>query len=170
VLGTHTTVVRDSRDHEISRTDTFNGPGGALGYSFAYTEDFGGVTFGGTPLIRRATPLSGDRYRNRIEVQFTVNDADVYDGYVWLYDSSAHYIGWTDWFRTTINGGGGLYTNGATNTLVAYFTGLDLGTHSASEIGGFHVVLTDGTQYVQPSDDTWYDYRSISAYGTFAFR
>jgi len=85
------------------------------------------------------------------------------------WDSSAGYLGWTGWFRSTINGGTGIRTDGSTNTLVVYFTdpGFDPGTHNPSEIDGFHVVLTDGAQYTQPADDTWYDYRSISAYTLF---
>ncbi|HSV92588.1 MAG TPA: hypothetical protein VLH81_05910, partial [Desulfobacterales bacterium] len=55
-------------------------------------------------------------------------------------------------------------TDVSANTLVAYFTNIDFeGTHTASEIAGFHVMLTDGDQYTQPVDTTWYDYRSISA-------
>lgn len=168
-LGTHATVVRDSADHEISRTDVFTGPGGTTGYSFAYTEEYLGNTSGGTPLLARATGLSGTWYSDRIAVQFNVNDTAVFDGYVWLYDSSEEYLGWTGWFRSTINGGVGINNSGGANSLVVYFTdpGFDLGTHSPTEIAGFHVVLTDGAQYTQPPNDTWYDCRSISAYALF---
>jgi hypothetical protein len=166
-LGTYTTVVRDSAGHEISRTDTIPGPGGFSGYSFAYTEEEGS-TAGGTPMVKRATGLSGTKLGDRIRVQFSVNDSNVYvyDGFVWLYDSSPNYIGVTNRFRATINGGGGagIYTNGSTNTLEVLFTDLNLGTHSSSEIRGFHVVLTDGAQY---APETGYDFRSISAYTSF---
>jgi hypothetical protein len=164
-LGTHTTVVRDSREHEISRTDVFNGPGGTPGYSFAYAAEEDAGAIGGTPLLARATALSGDWYNaSHIEVRFTVTDTAVFDGYVWLYDSSANYVGWTDWFHTM-----GAINNAGANTFTIDFSDLDLGTHDPSEIYGFHVVLTDGAQYTQPPDDTYYDNRSISEYKTFTF-
>jgi hypothetical protein len=169
-LGTYTTVVRDSAGYEISRTDMLTGPGGASGYSFAYSEEYLGSTVGGTPMLTRATVSFANKLSDRIQIQFTVNDDAVFDGYVWLYDASAVYVGWTNWFRTTtrINGGLGIYNNGSLNTLEVFFTDLDLGTHSPSEIAGFHVVLSDGAQYEpQTPFDTWYDYRSISAYTLF---
>jgi hypothetical protein len=157
-LGTYTTLVLDSGAHEISRQDSFTGPGGASGYTFAYTEEYSGGTSGGTPMVKRATALSGTKTGDRVSIQFSVSDGTVYNGWVWLYDSSERYIGSSNRF-----GAGTINTSGA-NTRDLLFTELNLGTHSSAEIAGFHVVLVDGAQYAPGSG---YDFRSVSAYTTF---
>jgi len=157
-LGTYMTLVRDSKGHEISREDSLTGPGGAGGFSFAYTEDYVGGTGGGTPMIPRATALSGTKFLDSIRVQFTVSDGNVYGGWVWLYDSSEGYIGCSNLF------GAGTLNTGGTNTRDVPISELTLGTHSPAEIAGFHVVLVDGAQY---APGFGYDFRSVSAYAPF---
>ena len=167
-LGTYATVVRDSAGNEISRFDTFNGPGAALGYSFAYTENEAGGA-GGKQMVRRAAVFSASVSSVQLQVVFTVEDIRVFDGDVWLYDASANYIGWAKWFRTTVNWGGGIHNSVAQsgNTLEVPINDLEIGAHTWDEIKGLHVVLTDGAQYMpQTPFETVYDYRSISAYYT----
>jgi hypothetical protein len=164
-LGSYEVLVRDSAGHEITTTIACNGPAGESGFSFVYSEAYSGNLSGGTPALRKATSLDGTRDADQITVKFTVDDARVHEGWLWLYDSSGHYIGWTDRFWGIINSGSGIYTDDSLNTLVMSSTQLKLESgHSFTEVAGFEVVLTDGGQYTEP---TWYDYRSISAHLDF---
>jgi len=166
VLGTYTVVVRDSEDHEITGSISFNSPGSSSGSGFIYSEDYSGSIAGGTKMIHKASALSGTLNTDDLSISFTVSDSRVINGWVWFYDSSTDYITWSGWFSdSNINSGGGLKTDGSPNTLQILSVDLDLGTYNFIDIDGFHVVLTDGAQYAP--EDNYYDHRSISAYAKF---
>lgn len=161
-LGTYEVLARDSAGHEISSTFAVNRPGEVSGTGFLFSPDYGGIKTGGDPMLARAFDLSGSKTAGDLTVSFKVNDSRVYNGWVWFYDAAGGYIGYSDWFKDTINGGSGLHTDGITaNSLV--LTAADL-TGFFDSIAGFHVVLTDGAQLAPEIN---YDHRSISAYAEF---
>jgi len=167
-LGTYEVVARDSEGHEISTTVSFNRPGSSSGSGFIYSEDYSGDRTGGAEMLNRASNLSGTKGVSDLTISFTVDDSQVINGWIWFYDDSVevNYITVSDWLKGTVNGGGGLNTNGALNTLNISAAELgDLGSYAFSDIAGFHVILTDGDQYAP--EDTYYDHRSISAYKLF---
>ncbi len=165
LLGQYTALVRDSKGNEDTDTLFFSKPGSTSGNGFVYSEDYIGSTTGGLEMIKRATIASKTKGANDITIEFQVDDSRVFNGIVRLYDASAEYITWSDLFRNTINGGAGLNVDGTTNTLVIQSSDLDLGSFIWGDISGFHVFLSDGSQY-SPRED-FCDHMSISSYELF---
>ena len=165
ILGQYRAYVQDSAGNQATATINFSSPGTALPEEgFIYSEDYLGSTVGGIEMLKRASVTNSIKEEDSIIVEFQVDDARVYNGYVWLYNDSSEYITWSGYFKNTINSGSGILNDGSTNTLQIQSSDLDLGYYSWGHIKGFHIVLTDGTQY--SPDDNW-DHRSISSYIIF---
>ena len=163
-LGDYTIEVTDSAGNVATKTRTIFAPGESTSNSssFIYTEEFIGGTAGGIPMIRKAQNISADVSNDTINLSFTVNDPNVYDGYIWLYDASADYVGYSTRFRTLLNGG--LNTDDTTNDIQIQSSDVTCITgKSFSDASGFHILLLDGDQY----GGDGYDNRSISEYTTF---
>ena len=165
ILGQYRAFVQDSAGNQATATINFSSPGTALPEEgFIYSEDYLGSTVGGIEMIKRASVTNFIKGEDSIIVEFQVDDARVYNGYIWLYNGSPEYITWSGYFKNTINSGSGILNDGTTNTLQIQSSDLELGIYSWDDINGFHIVLTDGTQY--SPDDNW-DHRSISIYSIF---
>lgn len=164
-LGIYEVVARDSADHEITASVSFNAPGSGSGSGFIYSEDYTGSTVGGAEMLKRATNLSGTKGATDLSVSFTVDDSRVNNVTISLYDDNGDWIAVSEWMKDVANGGSGLNINGTPNTVNISSADLDLGSYTFADIAGFHVVLFDGAQY--PGDDTMYDHRSFSEYELF---
>lgn len=162
-LGTYSVYIKDSVDHEVNSSFRVGRPGGRLGYeTFLFTEDYTGSTTDGEPMLPRPAAVTGTTGGESLTITFEATSTDVFNGFVWFFDSAGNYITTTGFFRDSINNGLGLMYD---NALTLTAGDLDLGSFRFSDIAGFHVVLTDGQQYYPRSVS--YDHRSVSAYVTF---
>lgn len=147
----------------------------AGGYTTMHTEDLLPPPPTSAPMVRRATIGATNTLTpstQTIRIAFSVDDAKVYDGFVWFYDASGNYLGGFFNFRDPTTGsisarlaGSSLHTDGTSNTLTLQSTDLqfDAGA-SFGQIARFGIGLTDGAQYVpQASGKIRRDCRSISA-------
>lgn len=149
-------------------------------YTTMHTEEVAFPPPSSAPMIRRATlgpTQTLDIVAQTISITFSVEDLNVHDGYVWLYDASNNYVGGFFYFADPATGlvsprfaGSTFHTDGTTNTLTLHpydVTFAPGGTFA--QIARFRVVLTDGAQY--PLEETGklrFDCRSISAAGVLA--
>lgn len=155
----------NSTPKSISKTFGIPGDLSPNGKNYLYSESYAGPypsDYG--PLLKWAQVSSLSKLGTEIKIDFTVNDNNVNDGWLWFYDSNKKYIGNTSRFNEM-----GLLLNksGVTNTITLqdnspYFHLASPATFS--NISGVIVVLCDGAQY---PDVINYDYRSISEYKTF---
>jgi hypothetical protein len=139
-----------------------------------YNEDYtGSILSGYVPMLERAAVSSRNKTGTTATIQFTANDPTLFSGYVWFYDSSGNYVGRSNYLRsygsganpTFVNGGSGLNNNGANTLSIQAGDVLFQSGRTFSDIANFHVVLTDGNQYLGTSYT--YDCRSIGAYLAF---
>lgn len=138
-------------------------------YSYVYSADSPSSSY--TPMVYRANSLSGTKttVSSTITINFKVNDANVYNGYIWFYDSSNNYIGVSKTFRDTTNGNvnsiinsSNININNTNNIVTLLNSDITFQTGNISSITRFIVVLTDGSQYVAQGKYAAYDCRSIS--------
>jgi hypothetical protein len=162
VLGRYTVLIRDSAGNEVTDTFSVNSPGTKSGSGSIYSESYAGSLSGGAKMLHRASIRSATKSSGDITIQFSVSDSRFYNGYVWFYDASANYITSSGYFKSKVNDGAGLRTNGTTNTLKVQPSDLELGDFTFDDIKWFHVILQDGAQYA-PSETTR-DHISISQY------
>ncbi len=168
MLGEYTVVVRDTAGHETAVVFYITTPGGSGTSGFIYNSDYSGSTVGGTLMLERAAVTAVSKGTDSIDISFTVNDPRVFNGMAWLYHDNGSDIVWigaSPMFRDAVNGGGGLYTDGTTNSLVIAQSELDMGSYSYSDIDGFHLLLTDGEQYLP--EEEWFDHYSVAEYKGF---
>jgi len=165
LLGDYSVTVKDRSGAEINGTLSFTLPGSTSGNGFIYSDEYVGSTVGGTEMLYRAIVTSSIIGGSNLTIEFQVDDTRVNNGQIWFYNDSENLIAESDYFESTINGGGGIFTNNSPNTLVLSSGDLDLGSYTWGDIVGFHVVLVDGAQY--STGGTEWDHRSISAYEIF---
>jgi hypothetical protein len=147
----------------------------AGGYTTMHTEDLLSPPPTSAPMVRRATIGAANTLTSStqtIRIAFSVDDAKVYDGFVWFYDASGNYLGGFFNFRDPTTGsisarlaGSSLHTDGTSNTLTLQATDLQFDTGASfGQIARFGIGLTDGAQYgPQASGNLRRDCRSISA-------
>jgi hypothetical protein len=149
-------------------------------YAWMHSQDAPSPPGNSAAMPVRATVPAGStltQSSQTISISFTVNDAKVYNGFVWFYDSSRNYLGEYSYFRDPATGAinaplGTLNVAGGTNTLtlqaanLTYASGIDAAQFFA-QASRFMIVLTDGLQYgIQSSGVATYDGQSISAMTT----
>jgi len=165
LLGEYTVLLKDRSGAEVTGILDFTLPGSTSGSGFLYSDEYVGSTVGGTEMLHRAIVTSSVKGGSDLTIEFQVDDTSVNNGQIWIYDNNEDLITESDYFESTINGGGGIFTDNSTNTLVLSPGDLDPGSYSWSDIVGFHVILVDGAQYT-PGGTEW-DHRSVSAYEVF---
>ncbi len=164
-LGNYTVEVTLKNGNKAKKTLFVPAPGSRTteGYEFAYTEDYSGA--GNPPsnyvaLPKRATVTNAtlDAQASTLEVNFSVEDETVYDGWLRVYDEAGDHIGSSNFFRDyetgklmeQLNGGETLSTDGGANTLSLAASSEELsffGTATFVDIASVSVILTDGKQY-----------------------
>lgn len=169
-IGNYTFEVALANGNSDTVTGIIPAPGSTTtgGNSYAYTEDYAGSPpYGYVALPRRATIQSAqvNVLADTFTANFAVTDSKVYNGYLWLYDSTGEYIGMSPWFRNTtsksvaafINGGAAIYNDGTANTITLHTADIEFdGIHSLQDISSIRINLSDGAQYaaVNRSYDT----------------
>ena len=147
------------------------------GFTSVHTEDVAGPA-ASTSLVERATQGTHSLGAGTLSINFSVNDAKVYNGFIWFYDSTGSYVAVTTTrFRDAstgnvlpmVNVGAGvLHTDGTSNAItvtdgdITYQTG-----RSFSDIQRFIIVLTDGAQYAAQGLYSACDCRSFAAKTAF---
>lgn len=173
-VGPITFEVKLTNGHTATFTQDFPIPGSLLssGNSYLYTtEDYNGtITADYSRMLKRATNISGTKGAN-IDINFSINDSNAFSGYIWFYDVSGNYVGVTaDYFvdfstgnaDIIINSGAGFNNNGTTNNVILDLADIALATGKTfADITHFHLIVTDGNQYVGTSYT--YDIKSTSA-------
>jgi hypothetical protein len=143
-------------------------------YTTMHTEDLLSPLATSAPMVKRATIGATNTLTastQEIGITFSVDDASVYDGFVWFYDASKNYLGGFFYFRDPATGsvsprlaGSSFHVDGTSNTLTLQPNDLQLNTGASfGQIAQFGIGLTDGAQYVQTSGQLRRDCRSISA-------
>ena len=175
-IGTLRAEVRLKNGPVSSFEKIIPAPGstGADGYSSIYTEDRTLPPNNSISMIFRpgVTSYSIDYGMENLSITFTTNDARVYNGWVWFFDSSSNWVGTSStYFRNSENGtvnpilnaGGAFYIDGTENVISISASDLVFDTDKAfSDIEQFMVVVTDGAQYVPELRYTAYDCRAAS--------
>jgi len=139
-----------------------------------YSEDLLSPPAGSAPMILRATAGATNTLTastQTLVISFSVVDARVYSGFVWLYDAAGLYLGgffhfrdlWTGAVRSQL--AGNLHTDGTVNVLTLQPVDLQLNAGATfDQIEMVRVVLTDGSQYApQTTGRLRYDCRSVAA-------
>jgi len=183
-IGSFQVEVKLSDDSVSRFTSLIPAPGALTtsGYNWMYSSDDVGAPVGGVPMVKRAGNLVAAISRTgtqQVNIQFTVNDSKVYNGFVWFYDSANNYLGGYFYFCNPATGtansqlSGALNSAGGTNTLTLAPSDITLGSGVTSaqffaNAGNCIVVLTDGKQYGPRSSGTLvYDGQSVSARAMF---
>lgn len=175
-LGNYVVTVKLKNGDAATQTLFVPAPGSTStnGYEFAYTEDYSGAAnppSNYVALPKRATITSTtlDLQASTLEVNFSVEDEAVYDGWLRVYDEAGDHIGSSSFFRDydtgelmeQLNEGRTLLTDGEANTLSLAASSEQLnffGTSTLADIASVSVILTDGKQYVDTEGR--YDTRS----------
>ena len=176
-IGKYEVEIKLKGGYSASYKQTFPAPGSTSteGNTHVYTEDYvGGPPPTYTPMVKRAT-ITGSSIGANVDIDFNVNDGNVYSGWVWFYGSERNYVGSSSSYlrdystgviASIINGGASINTNGTNNDLIIEDGEIDYESgYSLSDIDSFVLILTDGGQYSGSSDT--YDCRSRSAYTSF---
>jgi hypothetical protein len=138
-----------------------------LGYEKVYTEDcsvppYNSINMIYRPVVTGSTISYGG---SELTINFAIDDSRVYNGWVWLYDSSNNTVAYsTLHFRDSTNGNltsiisspfqndGTPNTVSITNTDLTFITG-----RSFNEIAKLIVVVTDGNQFALEGKYNYYD-------------
>jgi hypothetical protein len=181
-IGNFKVEIKLKNGSVVSYTKSIPAPGSTTpnGFTSVYTEDTSKPS-GGTPLIRRISTTSygtilKDTANSRLSIPFKIDDSNVYNGWVWLFDSNKNYIGYsTQSFRNTTDSGKtsiidkildntGINYNTITlkDSDITYNTG-----KTFADISQFAVILTDGYQYASQGEFTAFDCESRSTIKTF---
>ncbi|MCG8452625.1 MAG: hypothetical protein MI717_05550 [Spirochaetales bacterium] len=123
----------------------------------AFSVDVASPGTGWVPVLARATAVSVQRSTDAVSVAFSVNDANVHDGWIEFFDSRDIKLGSTQRLRSF---GGALKNDGTGNTFRVESTHLTKVMEWA-DVAKVRVVLTDGAQY--SADSTDWRYCSFSA-------
>jgi hypothetical protein len=116
--------------------------------------------------IPRATIGTRTKTLTEVTVQFSINDSEVYNGWIWFFDSANNYLGYSGTFRDSAGDLRTslipvLNTSGTMNTVTINSSTISYGTISdISNIVKCIVVLCDGYQF---TSHTEFDYISLGA-------
>jgi hypothetical protein len=144
------------------------------------TEDTTGLSSYYIPTLSRSIPstVPGNNIKgvSSLTVKFTITDSNAYNGYLWLYDSSNNYIGYSKRFINTttgnpesyLNNGSSLVNTGTQNTVTINDSDITYsGTKTFNDISKFSVLILDGAQFKSAGNYSSYDYRSRSELTSF---
>ena len=178
-LGDYTVKVTLKNGATATKTRLVPAPGSLEtdGNEFVYTESYSGAAnppSGYVALPKRATIINAtlDAQASTLDIEFSVDDATIYSGWLWFYNEADEYIGRTDFLKdyetgavmAQLNADGELLNNGQTNTLALAASSEQLNLKEGvafSDIASVSVVLTDGKQYADTKSS--YDTRSRTA-------
>jgi hypothetical protein len=183
-LGTLTAKVVLTNGNTASCEFMTHTPGrlDPAGYQYAYTPEDATVNSSSyVPTLKRSIPSSvtGDNVKgvSSLTVKFSITDSNAYNGYLWFYDSSNNYIGYSKRFvdkttglpDPTLNNGSSLITTGTALNIVTVQDSdiVYSGTETFADISRFSVVILDGVQFRSAGKYSTYDYRSRSALTSF---
>ncbi len=179
-LGNYTVEVTLKNGNTARKTLFVPAPGSRTteGYEFAYTEDYSGAANSPSNYValpKRATITNAtlDSQASTLDVEFLVDDATIYSGWLWFYNEAGDWIGYADVLRNyetgavmaKLNAGEAFFTDGNANTLTFSASSEELNLEEGvafSDIASVSVVLTDGKQYVGTETND-YDTRSRTA-------
>ncbi len=180
-IGNIKATIRLKNGQKVSFDKIIPAPGSKSQdtYNYVYTESYSSIPGSDfTSLIKKAAigSYSRDSINQTVSIPFSINDNRVCDGWLWFYDSSNNYIGFSSHFIDTATGnlnsslftGGTFNTDGILNTFNIADTNITYNTgYNFSNITKFVLILRDGKQYIPDSRYSAYDCRSISAKKTF---
>jgi hypothetical protein len=149
-----------------------------LYYNYTYTEDITGLSSAYVPALKRAIPGSGVNIKatSSLTVKFSITDSNAYNGYLWFYDSSNTYVGYSKRFVNTttgdtescLNNGSALIKTGTQNSVTINDSDITYsGTKTFNDISRFSVLILDGAQFTSAGNYSSYDYRSRSELAGF---
>ena len=135
---------------------------------FTYSEDYPSPDHTMAPMPKKAIVTASTKSTDTINIDFTIDQSMISNGYATFYDANNNSVGRTHDFllmpsetpMQIINEGKGFYINGDTNKLtvqgqnISFFEG-----KSFADIDNFHIILIDGKQY---ESKKYYDAKSIS--------
>ena len=169
-IGDWQVVATSSSGTVGNATVNFPAPGSTTTGSKThfYTEDYSSTIYSSyVQAPKRASSISASDDGSSLGVSFSVTDSSIYNGYIWVYDSSGNYLTSCNYFReglsgsvaSFVNSGAGLNVDGTANTLAITVSDF-VDPVTISDIAEIVVVLTDGGQYA--GQGNYWDYRSIS--------